>query len=49
MGVWFSVLPLSIKLNIFLVIEGLTQMLLKWVEKHPLRRASSELLHSEDN
>lgn len=45
----FSVLPLTIKLNVFLIKEGLTQRLLKSVERHPLKRALNKAYHFEGN
>lgn len=45
----FSVLPLTIKLNTFLITEGLTQRLLKSVERHPLKRVLNKAYHFEGN
>lgn len=45
----FSVLPLTIKLNIFLIKEDLTQRLLKSVERHPLKRLLNKAYHFEGN
>lgn len=45
----FSVLPLTIKLNVFLIKEGLTQRLLKSVERHPLKRVLNKAYHFEGN